>query len=78
VIEFIEIYLGDGTILTRVELLDKLSKDFKASPRTIESRISEIMSSEIEIRNNKGEGCKLFKETKEKTVYYKLTLNEPS
>lgn len=74
--EFIEMYLGDGATLTRVELLDKLCKDFKASQRTIESRISEIMSSDIEIFNEQGQGCKLSKETKEKTVYYKLIPNE--
>ena len=75
--EFIEMYLGDGATLTRVELLDKLCKDFKASQRTIESRITEIMSSDIEIFNEQGQGCKLSKETKEKTVYYKLIPNEP-
>jgi len=76
-IEFIELYLGDGTILTRVELLDKLCKDFKASQRTIESRIAEIMISDIEIFNEKGQGCTLSKQTKEKAVYYKLIPNEP-
>lgn len=75
--EFIEMYLGDGATLTRVELLDKLCKDFKASQRTIESRITEIMSSDIEIFNEQGQGCKLSKETKEKIVYYKLMPNEP-
>ena len=75
--EFIEMYLGDGATLTRVELLDKLCKDFKASQRTIESRITEIMSSTIEIFNEQGQGCKLSKETKEKTVYYKLIPNKP-
>lgn len=75
--QFIEMYLGDGTTLTRVELLDKLCKDFKASQRTIESRLTEIISLELEIFNEKGEGCKLSKETKEKTVYYKLMPNEP-
>ena len=76
-IEFIELYLGDGTTLTRVDLLDKLCKDFKASQRTIESRITEIMSSDIEIFNEQGQSCKLSKETKDKTVYYKLIANEP-
>jgi len=71
-IEFIEMYLGDGTILPRTELLDKLCKDFKAAQRTIESRITEIMSSDIEIFNEQGQSCKLSKETKQKTVYYKL------
>ena len=74
--EFIEMYLGDGATLTRVELLDKLCKDFQASQRTIESRITELMSLDIEIFNDEGQSCKLAKETKEKTVYYKLILNE--
>jgi len=75
--EFIELYLGDGATLTRVELLDKLCKDFKASQRTIESRITEIISSDIEIFNEQGQGCKLTKETNSKTVYYKLIPNVP-
>jgi hypothetical protein len=37
-IEFIEMYLGDGTTIKRIELVDKLCKGFKASPRTIESK----------------------------------------
>ena len=70
--QFIEMYLGDGTTISRVELLDKLCKDFKASPRTIESRLTEIISSEIGFINDEDDYCKLSKETKEKTVYYKL------
>ena len=73
---FLGIYLGDGVTLKRVELLDKLCKDFKASLRTIEKRITEIMDSDIEIFNEQGQGCKLSKENKEKTVYYKLIPNE--
>jgi hypothetical protein len=71
-IEFIEMYLGDGTELTRVDLLDRLCKDFKASQRTIESRITEILNTEMEIFDTNGERCKLFKEVREKIVYYKL------
>jgi hypothetical protein len=73
---FIKMYLGDGATLTRVELLDKLCKDFKASQRTIENRIAEIVNSNIEIFNEQGQSCKLTKETKEKTVYYKLNIIE--
>lgn len=75
-IDFIEMYLGDGSILPRVDLLNKLCKDFKASQRTIESRITQIMSLDTEIFNEKGESCKLSKETKEKTVLYKLIPHE--
>ncbi|QMU30133.1 hypothetical protein [Adhaeribacter radiodurans] len=72
IIEFIETYLGDGSTMTRIELLDKLCKDFKASQRTIEDRIKEIISSEQEINNNEGNPCTLFKETKDKTLFYSL------
>jgi hypothetical protein len=71
-IEFIGIYLGDGTTLSRVDLLKKLCKDFDASQRTIESRMAEIMSSDVEIFNTQGQVCKLSKEIIEKTVHYKL------
>jgi hypothetical protein len=76
-IEFIELYLGDGSTLTRVELLDKLCKDFKASQRTIESRITEIISSDCEIFNKNGEKCILVKEQKDKIMFYKLKTYEP-
>jgi hypothetical protein len=71
--EFIEMYLGDGSTFTRVDLLDKLGKDFKASQRTIETRIKEIMDSDTEIFNQEGEPCNLSKFTKEKVVFYKLS-----
>jgi hypothetical protein len=76
-IEFIEMYLKDGTEMKRTELIDNLCKEFKAKERTIETRLKEILSSEIEIFNEKAESCKLSKEIKEKTVYYKLIPNEP-
>ena len=75
-VDYIEMYLGDGTVLTRVDLLDKLCKDFKASQRTIESRISEIMKSGIEITNEQGQNCSLVKEVKEKVVFYRLNTIE--
>lgn len=71
-IEFIEMYLGDGAEMKRTELIDNLCKEFKAKERTIETRLKEILKSEIEIFNEKAESCKLSKEIKEKTVYYKL------
>jgi hypothetical protein len=76
IVEFIEMYLGDESTLTRVDLLDRLCKDFQTSQRTIETRISEIMSHEIEIFNVHGEPCKLSKFTKDKVVYYKLQKDE--
>ncbi len=72
IIDQLEIYLGDGTCIKRIDLLNKLCIDFKASQRTIETRIKEIVSSELEIFNEKGEPCKLLKEAKDKEAYYKL------
>lgn len=72
VVGFIERHLGDGTAMARVDFLKKLSEELAASPRTIESRIADILSSETEIFNENAEPVRLFKETKEKVVYYKL------
>lgn len=71
-IDHLEMYLGDGTELTRIELLDKLCNEFKASQRTIEGRIKEVIENDAEIFNEKGESCRLQKETREKTLYYTL------
>jgi hypothetical protein len=75
-IEFIEMYLGDGTSLSRTELLARLRKDFNASEKLIENRIKELIESAAELHNAKGTSCRLSKEAKEKTVYYKLIANE--
>ena len=71
-IEFLEMYLADGTVLTRSDLLDKLRKDFDASQRTIETRIIEIINDKVEIYNGEAQLCNLFKETKDKVLYYSL------
>ena len=72
-IDHLEMYLGDGGELTRIDLLDKLSKEFKASLRTVEDRIKKIIEEEAEIFNDKGEACQLKKLTREKTLYYFLS-----
>ncbi|MEI8048915.1 MAG: hypothetical protein WCI92_16150 [Bacteroidota bacterium] len=72
-IDAIELNLGDGSSMSRIDFLDKLCKEYRASQRTIETRVKDIMESELEIFNEKGESCKLSKEILEKTVYYKLT-----
>ncbi len=72
VIEFLEMYLGDGTEMSRTGLLDKLCVDFDASQRIIEDRIKQIMKSNLEIFNEKGQSCKLMKESKSKLLYYRL------
>ena len=75
-VEAIERYLGGGTTITRNDLLGKLKIDFDASQRTIESRIAELLISEVELLNGNGERCKLFKEIKDKTAFYKLIPHE--
>lgn len=72
VIEFLEMYLGDGTEMSRTDLLDKLCVDFDASQRIIEDRIIQIMKSNLEIFNEKGQASKLLKEIKSKVLYYRL------
>lgn len=71
-VEFIKIYLQDGSEMTRRELIDNLCKEFKAKERTIESRLKEICTMDIEILNDNHDSCRLSKETKDKAVYYKL------
>lgn len=75
IIELIKMYLGDGTRLARIDLLDKLCKDFKASQRTIETRIAEIINTDVEIFNNNGNHCRLTKEIEGKVIYYSLKHN---
>lgn len=77
IIEMIEVYLGDGTTLSRAELSGKLKKDFGAQQRTIDERIKEIINSKHIIINSDGQGCNLKKETKEKTLYYSLVPIDP-
>jgi hypothetical protein len=76
-IEFIEIYIGDGSEIKRVDLIQNLCKEFQAKERTIEARLKEIFTSKIEINNLQGQACTLSKELKDKTVYYKLIPTEP-
>lgn len=76
VAENLEMLLGDGSTLTRRQLLDSLCKEFKASDRTIEDRLSQIIEDKVEIMNAKCESCELFKESIEKIMYYKLKASQ--
>ena len=76
VIDAISRHLGNGSGLSRAELLERLCKEFTASQRTIESRVAEILSQDADILNDEGETRKLYKETREKTVYYQLIAPE--
>ncbi|MFT5725354.1 MAG: hypothetical protein ACI9JN_002479 [Bacteroidia bacterium] len=75
-VELITMYLGDGSTMTRNELLGKLCDDFNASQRTIETRIKDIIDSGTEIPNNKGVIFKLSKQAIDKKIYYKLIPHE--
>jgi hypothetical protein len=72
IIEHLGIYLGDGSAMTRKDLIQKLRNEFNASERTIEERLKEIITDELEIPVSKGQPHFLVKETHEKTVFYKL------
>jgi hypothetical protein len=77
IIEFLELYLGDGEQTFRTDLLDKLCKDFDCSQRTIEDRLKEIIKSQSEIFNKSGESCMLSKGAVDKTVFYSLIKSQP-
>lgn len=68
----IEECLRNGSTISRENLLEKLTTTFSISERTIEARISEIMDTCAEFRNNNDEVCELVKEKKDKKVYYRF------
>lgn len=70
--ECIEMYLGDGTVMKRSEMVERLIVELGAGKRTIDTRLKELMTEGTEIFNEQGQPCKLSQETKEKAVYYKL------
>lgn len=72
IIEHLQLYLDDGSELARTELIDKLSTDFGAAVRTIETRLKEITEDGTIITNAKGENCILAKEKKVKKIFYSL------
>lgn len=71
-IEHLEMYLGDGSQLSRIELLKKLNTDLGASDKTIEGRLKELLNSAAQLTNESGKPCLLFKVRLEKVIYYKL------
>lgn len=72
VIDHLEMYLGDGKLMPRVELLGKLQADFDASQKTMEDRLKEIIDRRLEIIANDGESCILLKTKNGKVIYYRL------
>ncbi len=71
-IDFVELYMGDGTPIKRTDFLAKLKTEFDAGIRTLETRITEIIASDSEIFNEQGQLCRFTKEAKDKLVYYCL------
>ena len=63
-------YLGDGTVMNRTDLLDRLCKDFDISQRTMEARLKDLYDSETEFIDNDGRICQLYKERKELMLCY--------
>lgn len=75
IIDMLGGYLGDGTKMKRSELIEKLMTEFKASPRTIEDRLKDILETESEILNESGESCRLIKQMIDKVCFYELLKN---
>lgn len=76
VIEYLEMYLGDGSSLSRRELLDKLMDELGASEKTIEDRLKDISTNKIPLQNQNGIECCLEKDKREKSMKYLLLPTE--
>ena len=72
VCEYLEMYLGDGSCLSRRELLDKLREELGASEKTIEDRLKEILIKNMTLQNQNGVKCFLEKDKSEKSLKYFL------
>jgi hypothetical protein len=70
--EFLEMYMGDGSCLSRRELLDKLMEELGASEKTIEDRLKDISLNKVPLQNQNGTVCFLEKDKSEKTLKYYL------
>jgi hypothetical protein len=76
-LEHLEMFLGDGSTLSRVELIEKLCIGLGTSDRTIEKRLLEIVESGTIMTNDEGLECKLTKKKDNKTLYYQLVSITP-
>jgi hypothetical protein len=76
VCEHLEMYLGDGTQLTRRELLDKLMEELAASEKTIEERLKEIWQNKMPLQNQNGKECSLAKDKSNKEIKYFMLLTD--
>ncbi|MBK8366271.1 MAG: hypothetical protein IPL10_02350 [Bacteroidetes bacterium] len=72
VIEYLEMYLGDGTTMTRRELMDKLIVELGASEKTIEDRLKEIHQGKMKLQDENGKTCYLEKDKTTRELKYLL------
>ena len=72
VVEYLEMYLGDGSRLSRRDLLDILKEELSASDKTLEDRLKEITIKKIPLQNENGALCCLEKDKSEKSMKYFL------
>jgi len=71
VVEFLEVYLAEGE-MKNADLMEKLTKDFQTTPKTLNGRIRDIMNNKVQLHNTKGELFYLQKDKREKEVWYRL------
>ncbi len=70
VCEYLEMYLGDGSHVSRRELLDKLIEEFGASEKTLEDRLKEICQNKMPLQDQNGKECNLEKDKSSKEIKY--------
>jgi len=71
-IEILELYMGDGSEMTRRDLIENLCNDLNIKQRTVENRLKELMSNGEKLTDNGEEYCHLVKEKREKQIFYRL------
>jgi len=76
VCEYLEMYLGDGSQMSRRELLDKLIKELGASEKTLEDRLKEICQNKMPLQDQNGNECNLEKDKSSKSIKYFMAPRE--
>lgn len=74
--EYLEMYLGDGTRLSRRDLLDKLIQELGASEKTLEDRLKEIYQNKTPLEDENGNECSLEKDKSTKSINYFMSQNK--
>jgi hypothetical protein len=70
----LKMYLGNGKLISRQELLKLLKSDSGAQDRTLDKRLADIIKCGSIVHNDEGQECVLIKQknTKDKQTYYSL------